>query len=104
MTRSGRSARPLGISPETLDRAPHLGLLDVVDHALRVAAWSLYAEFPGLIGEPHPWHPEPPEQVAARRMLRQMYGFAQAMARYRRTLAPLLTPQMQQPPDDEIDF
>jgi len=104
MTRSRRPARSLGISPETLDRAPHLGVLDVVDHALRVTAWSLYAEFPGLIGEPHPWHPEPPEQVAARRLLRQMHGFAQALARYRRTLAPLLTPSTQQPLDDDIDF
>jgi hypothetical protein len=92
MTRPRRSPASVGISPETLGRAPHLGPLDVAGHALRVAAWTLYAEFPALIGDPHPWRPEPPDQAAARRMLHQMYRFARAVERYRRALAPLLQP------------
>jgi hypothetical protein len=103
MTRSPRSARSVAISPESLGRAPHLAVLDVLDHALRVAAWALYAELPALMGDPHPWRPEPPEQVAARRLLRQIRTFARALDRYRRTLAPLLAPPPQ-PPGDDIDF
>ena len=103
MTRPRRSTPSVRISPETLDRAPHLGSLDVADHALRITAWTLYAEFPALIGDPHPWHPEPPDQAAARTMLRQMYRFTRAVERYRRALAPLLQPPPA-PPDDDIDF
>jgi len=103
MTRSHRSARSVAISPDSLGRAPHLAVLDVVDHALRVAAWALYAELPALMGDPHPWRPEPPEHVAARRLLRQIRTFARALDRYRRTLAPLLAPPPP-PADDNIDF
>lgn len=99
MTRPRRAACSADISPETLGRAPHLGPLDIADHALRVAAWTLYAEFPALIGEPHPWRPEPPQQAAARRMLRQICRFARAVARYHRSLAPLL--QRPTTPDDD---
>ncbi len=41
MTCPRRSPGSVAISPETLGRAPHLGPLDVADHALRVAAWTL---------------------------------------------------------------
>ena len=104
MTRQRRSPGGVDFSPETLERAPHLGLLDVADHALHVAASSLYVEFPALFGDPHPWRPEPPEQAAARRMLRQMYLFARAVARHRRALAPLFPPPPAPPDDDDIDF
>jgi hypothetical protein len=106
MTRPRRrpSARAVALSPDTLGRAPHLGVLDVVDHALRITAWSMYAEFPELIGDPHPWHPEPPDLVAARRLLRQIASFARVVERYRRTLAPLLASPQRPPPDDDVDF
>ena len=103
MTRPRSSAPSVAISPETLARAPHLGPLDIVDHALRVAASTMYAELPALIGEPHPWNPEPPDLVAARRMMSQMARFARAIERYRRTLAPLLAPPLL-PSLDDIDF
>ena len=102
--RSRSSTQPAALSPETLGRAPHLGVLDVVDHALRVTAWTLYAELPALIGDPHPWLPEAPDLAAARRMMRQMASFARAVDRYRRTVAPLLAPPPSLPPDDDIDF
>ena len=101
MTRSHRPARSIAISPESLGRAPHLAVLDVVDHAVCVAASALYAELPALMGDPHPWRPEPPEHVAARHLLRQIRTFARALDRYRRTLASLPAPP---PPDDDIDF
>ena len=103
MTRQRRSRGGVEISPEILERAPHLGLIDVVDHALHVAALSLYAELPALFEDPHPWRPEPPEQAAARRMLRQMYLFTRAVERYRRALAPSLPPPPA-PPDHDVDF
>jgi len=102
LRRSHPSTRSVGISRERLARAPHLAVLDVVDHALRVAACAVYAELPALLGDPHPWRPEPPEHVAARRLLRQIGTFARTLDRYRRTLAPLLEPPP--PPDDDIDF
>ena len=104
MTRARPPARTVAISPETLGRAPHLGVLDVVDHALRVAAWTMYAEMPALIGDPHPWHPEPRDLVAARRMMTQMARFARAVERYRRTLAPLLAQPPPLPSADDDDF
>ena len=104
MTHQRRSPRRVDISPETLERAPHLGLLDVANHALHVAALSLYAELPALFGDPHPWRPEPPEQAAARRMLRHMYLFTRAVERYRRALAPLFPPHHAPHHDDDIDF
>jgi len=102
MTRSPRSTRAVALSPDRLARAPHLAVLDVVDHALGVAAWAVYAELPALRGDPHPWHPEPPEHVAARRLLREIRTFTRALDRYHRTLAPLLEPPP--PPHDDIDF
>ena len=103
MTRSRSTAPTVAISPETLARAPHLGPLDVVSHALRIAAWTMYAEHPALMGDPHPWQPEPRDAVAARRLLRQMARFAGTIERYRRTLASLLAPLPPQP-DDDVDF
>lgn len=98
-----RRLRTITISPEILERAPHLGTLVIVDHALRVAAYTMHADIPALMGDPHPWHPEPRDVVAARRLLKQMDRFARALERYRHTLAPLLAPPS--PPfDDDIDF
>lgn len=82
--------------------APHLAVLDVVEHALGVAVRALVADFPALIGEPHPWRPDSPDQRAARRMLHQMIRFERTVARYRRSLPLLLVP----PADstDDVDF
>lgn len=103
MTRSRRTAPAAALSPDTLRRAPHLGPLDLATHALHLAAMTRYAELPALIGEPHPGRPEPPEVVVARRLLRQMARLDEAIERYRRTLAPLLTPPAPQS-DDDADF
>jgi hypothetical protein len=104
MTRSRRRARTVAISPESLAHAPHLGVLDLVDHTLRIAALALCAEIPALLGDPHPWRPEPPEQVAARRLLRQMRTFARALDRYRRALAPSLESPPPPLAHDDLDF
>lgn len=105
MRRSHDSACALAITPATLERAPHLAVLDVIAHALDTAAWALLADFPGLMDDPHPWRPEPPEQLAAQRLLRQMHAFERALIRYRRTLARLH--ETSTPPStggDDIDF
>ena len=103
MTRSRSTAGLVAFSPETCSRASRLGVLDLVDHALRVAASTLCAEMPELIGDPHPWCPEPPEFVAARRMMTQMARFARAIERYQRTREPMRAPTLL-PSDDDIDF
>ena len=103
MSRLRHRRIPLAITPDTLGRAPHLAVLDVIDHAVHPATCAILAEFPALMGDPHPWCPEPPEQLAARRLLRQMHTFERALVRYRQTLARLLessTPS----PTDNIDF
>lgn len=105
MTRPRVRGRTVAITPATLGRAPHLAVLDVIDHALRAAAWAILAEFPALIGDPHPWRRDPPAQLAARRLLRQMKTFDRALARYRRALAPLLEPSPPSATDgDDIAF
>jgi hypothetical protein len=97
--------RASAITPATLVRAPHLAVLDVIDHAFGTAAWALLADYPGLVGDPHPGCHEPPDQLAARRLLRQMHTFERALARYRRALLPLLEPATSSPiGDDDIDF
>jgi hypothetical protein len=105
MTRARPSARPVAISPETLDRAPHLGVLVVVDHAIGVAVSAVMAEFPALMGDPHPWRPDPPDQAAARRLVRHLCACARALSRYRRALKPLLEPPPPPPSgNDDLDF
>lgn len=103
MTRSRSTACLVAFCPQTCGRASNLGVLDVVDHALRVAACTLCAEMPALIGDPHPWCPEPPDVVAARRMMMQMARFARAIERYQRTREPTRAPS-QLPSDDDIAF
>jgi hypothetical protein len=85
---------------DPLQRAPHLAVLDVVEHALGVAVRALVADFPALLGEPHPWRPDALDQRAARRLLHQMVRFENTLARYRRSLAALAPPAS----TDDIDF
>ena len=90
--------------PALRAHAPHLAVLDIVDYALDTAVWALMDDFPALRGDPHPWHPTPPDHLAAQRLLRQIRTFAHALDRYRRALA---TPPESPPPspaDDDIDF
>jgi hypothetical protein len=103
MKRARSTARLVACLPQTCGRASNLAVLDVVDHALRVAACTLCAEMPALIGDPHPWSPEPPDLVAARRMMMQMARFARAIERYQHTRQPMRA-HSQPPPDDDIDF
>ena len=92
-------------TPETLMRAPHLAVLDVIDTALDTASWALFADYPGLMGAPHPWKPEPADEIAARRLLREIDAFDRALGRYRRALAPLLEPEpAATASDDDIPF
>ena len=92
-------------TPETLMRAPHLAVLDVIDSALDTASWALFADYPGLMGEPHPWKPEPADDIAARRLLGQIAAFSRALARYRRAIAPLLEPEpAATASDDDVPF
>jgi hypothetical protein len=79
-------------TPVVLAQAPHLALLDVLEHALRVAVWALLAEFPTLAGDPHPWRPDPPDQLAARRLLSRMQTFDRTLVRYRRIAITRRTP------------
>jgi hypothetical protein len=83
-----------------VQRPPHLTVLDIVEHALGVAVRAIVTDFPALIGEPHPWRPDSPDQRAARRMLHRMIRFERSLARYRRALPRLLTPPAADSPDD----
>jgi len=67
-------------------RAAHLVVLDLVEHAVATAAWSLMDDFPALQGEPHPWKAESPEERAARGLLRALRAFVRALRRYQRAV------------------
>lgn len=102
MRRRPHSRDALALTPASLIQSPHLAVLDVIDHALGTATWALLADFPGLVGDPHPWLADPPEQLAARRLLRQMHAFQRALDRYRRTLLEPSTPPHTD--GDNLDF
>jgi hypothetical protein len=80
-----------------------MAVLEIIDHTLGVAICALIAEFPALIGDPHPWQKDPPDQLAARRLLQSILRFEQILARYRAsTHTRLLSPS---PSDrNDIDF
>lgn len=79
--------------------AAHLAVLDVVEHALGVAVRALVADFPTLLGEPHPRHREEPDERAARRLLHRMLHFERVIARYRAAL-----PAPSADDRDDLDF
>ena len=86
-----------------MDDPAHLAVIDVVEYALGVAVRALVADFPELLGEPHPWRPDSPDQRAARRMLHQMIRFERTITRYRRSL-PLLFASPPTDSTDDVDF
>jgi hypothetical protein len=92
-------------SPEIIAREPHLAVLDIVGYSLDTAVRALMDDFPALQGDPHPWRPDPPDLMAARRLLRQMLTFSRALDRYRSALTAALTPPSSPGNDnDDIDF
>ncbi len=86
-----------------MDDPAHLAVIDVAEYALGVAVRALVADFPALLGEPHPWRPDSPDQRAARRMLHRMIRFERTLARYRCLLPLLLRPPATDSTDD-VDF
>jgi hypothetical protein len=99
--RTATPGSPLHVTPETLGGAPELAVLALLDENLRIAALSLLAAQPALVGEPPSWRVTS-ELIAAARLLRDARKLERSIARYRRCVLQMLRDEPER--DDDLPF
>ena len=99
--RGSNSGSVLHVTPETIGAAPELAVLALLDESLRIAALSLVAAQPALVGEPPSWRVTS-ELIAAARLLRDARKLERSIARYRRCVLQVLRDEPER--DDDLPF
>jgi hypothetical protein len=97
MTAHRKPSQPLRCNPELLAQAPEMAVLHLLDEALEVACFALFAEHPSLLMD-DARRDDPPTLRLAERLIRRATTMSRELRRYAAAVDDALRP----PASDDV--